>query len=441
MGHSIIDRRKNGRHKSTVNRKKFLDRAHVKNRIKDKVKDFIQDGDISDIANSSGKKVNVPIKDIKEPWIHHGKGGRREQVHPGNKDFISGDRFNRPPPQGQGQGGGEGQPDGDGADEFTFELTREEFMEYFFEDLELPDLIQRQLSIIEETTQRRAGYSSDGSPSRLDILQSMKQSVGRRFALRSPKKKRLKAIQKEIEALNKTILDREDKGEECTVEKDQREALYEERKVVKRKLKAVPFVDEVDLRYRQWVQEPVPVHKAVMFCIMDVSGSMDEWKKEMAKRFYMLLYLFLFRNYDKIELVFIRHHTVASECDEEEFFYGRETGGTIVSPALELMYTTAKQRYPLHQWNIYVAQTSDGDNWGQDNTIVTDLLRNKILPMVQYYFYVEVEPKGGWRGDRPSDLWDDYENVSNSVSNMDMGKITDPSDIYPVFRGLFEKRG
>jgi uncharacterized sporulation protein YeaH/YhbH (DUF444 family) len=439
---NIIDRRPNGRHKSSVNRKKFLKRAHVKNRIKDKVKDFIQDGVVSDIASGSGKKINVPIKDIKEPFIHHGEGGKKERVHPGNKDFVNGDRFHRPPPQGgQGSGGGEGDPDGEGTDEFTFSLTREEFLEFFFEDLELPDLVSKQLSIIEETTQRRAGYSSDGNPSRLDMLQSMKQSIGRRFALRNPKKKEVREMRERVAKLNQIILDKEDQKEDCSEEIAEREALYEAIKITDRKIQAIPFIDDVDLRYRQWVQEPVPIHKAVMFCIMDVSGSMDEWKKEMAKRFYMLLYLFLHRNYDKIDLVFIRHHSTASECDEEEFFYGRETGGTVVSPALDLMHKIAMARYPLQQWNIYCAQTSDGDNWGQDNKEVINILQNKILPMVQYYFYIEVEQEGGWRSGRPSDLWEDYEALCNRTPNMDMGKITDPADIYPVFRGLFEKRG
>src|SRR5690606_17167022 len=99
----------------------------------------------------------------------------------------------------------------------------------------------------------------------------------------------------------------------------------------------VPWLDDFDLKYNLHVKDPAPSSKAVMFCLMDVSGSMNQATKDMAKRFFILLYLFLKRNYEHTEVVFIRHHTSAKEVDEEEFFYSRETGGTIVSSALKLM--------------------------------------------------------------------------------------------------------
>ena len=105
-----------------------------------------------------------------------------------------------------------------------------------------------------------------------------------------------------------------------------------------------------------------------MFCLMDVSGSMDEERKDIAKRFFILLYLFLTRNYERIEVVFIRHHTIAKEVDEDEFFHSRESGGTVVSSALKLMQEIIRERYPLTEWNIYAAQASDGDNWDDDSS-------------------------------------------------------------------------
>ena len=105
----------------------------------------------------------------------------------------------------------------------------------------------------------------------------------------------------------------------------------------------------------------------------------------------MLLYLFLTRTYERIDVVFIRHHTVAKEVDEEDFFSSRETGGTVVSSALDLMREIILDRYPTANWNIYAAQASDGDNWEDDSPRCRDLLIHGILPLVQYFAYVEIE--------------------------------------------------
>jgi len=131
------------------------------------------------------------------------------------------------------------------------------------------------------------------------------------------------------------------------------------------------------------VRVPVPSSKAVMFCIMDVSGSMTQSIKDIAKRFFILLYLFLERNYKQIELVFVRHHTHAKEVDEQEFFYSRETGGTIVSSALKLTADIIDARYSPADWNIYIAQASDGDNWDGDSASCADILSKQILDKVQ----------------------------------------------------------
>jgi Uncharacterized conserved protein len=115
---------------------------------------------------------------------------------------------------------------------------------------------------------------------------------------------------------------------------------------LKARINRLPFLDTFDLKYNLLVKQPNPSSKAVMFCLMDVSGSMTQATKDIAKRFFILLYLFLKRNYDRIEVVFIRHHTSAREVDEEEFFYSRETGGTIVSSALKMMQEIMAERYP-----------------------------------------------------------------------------------------------
>ncbi len=171
-----------------------------------------------------------------------------------------------------------------------------------------------------------------------------------------------------------------------------------------------------------------------MFCIMDVSGSMDEPKKDIAKRFFILLYMFLTKNYEKIELVFIRHHTSAKEVSEEDFFYSRETGGTVVSSALELLHHTIEARYHPGAWNIYVAQASDGDNWNADSPYCLELLQEKIMPLLQYFAYIEIMPR------HHQSLWEVYQQIRNQYSNFAMENIDNMVDIYPVFRELFKRK-
>lgn len=429
MTHIIIDRRKNEKGKSSVNRQRFVKR--VKEQVREAVKDAIREGNIKDIVGEKGKKIRIPGKGLSKPEFHHSNsGGISDRVYPGNDQFSQGDRINRPP-SGGGGGDPEASPDGEGTDEFDFHLTREEFLDLFFEDLELPDLVRKSISKIDDFSWKRAGFSVDGNPSRLNVLRSMKQSKGRRIALRLPKKKKIAALEEEL-ALIESIASQSRSDEQL----ERMVVIAAEIAKLKRKMKAVPFIDDTDLRYNRWEKVPVPTTQAVMFCIMDVSGSMGEWEKEMAKRFYMLLYLFLMRNYERVDIIFIRHHTIATEVDEDTFFYSRETGGTLISPALELTKKIIDERYPPSEWNIFGCQASDGDNWGEDSDHAKSLLLNQILPIAQYYAYIEIDKRGG----KDSDIWPYYEAVKKATTNFEMAVVSDVTEIYPVFRGLFEKR-
>lgn len=426
MAHIIIDRRKNTRGKSTVNRQRYLRRVHA--HVKEAVKRVIQDGKIGDMTDGKGKRVRIP-KGLKKPEIHHDPhGGTTERVYPGNKEFNQGDHIPRPP-SGKGSGGKQGTPDGEGEDSFEFTISQKEFLDYFFQDLELPDLVKKQMLKLDEWVYRRAGFAVDGNPARLDIVRSMRQSVGRRTALTTPKRKELKKLEKELELLEANPPHSDEQAKRIT-------EIIERIAVLKRKIKAIPFIDDIDLRYRRWERVPIPSTQAVMFCIMDVSASMGEWEKEMSKRFFMLLYLFLMRNYERVDIVFIRHHTSAKEVDEEEFFHSRETGGTIVSSSLRLMRQIIDERYSPEHWNIFGCQASDGDNWGEDTHETVDILTKSVLSVCQYYAYVEIDRSGG----KDSDLWPHYERVQNSHNNFQMAVISDVTEIYPVFRGLFEKK-
>jgi uncharacterized sporulation protein YeaH/YhbH (DUF444 family) len=415
----FVDRRLSGKNRSAVNRQRFLRR--FKGQIRKAVADVVSGRDVADLER--GEKISIPAKDLQEPVFQHGSGGRRSIIHPGNKEFITGDRVDRPE-SGSGQGGDGGSPDGEDMDEFVFELSKEEFMNYFFEDLALPDMVKKQLSAVPEFKRVRAGFTSDGTPSNLHVVRSMKQSIGRRLAMSSAPRK---AISEAEERLAELAAKGQDNSPEAA-------SLRQEIEALKARIASIPFLDPWDLRYANRVDKPQPMSQAVMFCLMDVSGSMDEECKNIAKRFFMLLYLFLTRSYEHIDLVFIRHHTVAKEVDENDFFTSRETGGTVVSSALELMHQIIHERYPTAAWNIYAAQASDGDNWKDDSPHCRDLLINTLLPLLQYYAYVEI------KAENPQSLWKEYEYVKSVSPRFTLQRILSLEDIYPVFRELFRKK-
>lgn len=417
----IIDRRFDSKNKSTVNRQRFMRR--FKSQIREAVADAISGRSIKDLDN--GESVSIPSKDLSEPQFHHGKGGIWENVFTGNDQFSSGDQINRPPGGGgSGSGKGKASKDGEGEDDFVFNLSREEFLDVFFDDLALPNLVKTQLARIHEYKSQRAGFTNDGTPANINVVRSLRGALGRRLALASPYSGKLRELQKQLEELLET---RPNDDPEVLKLKD-------EIGILRAKIDAIPFIDTFDLRFNNRIKVPKPTTQAVMFCIMDVSGSMDEGKKATAKRFFMLLYLFLTRTYEHIEVVFIRHHTVAKEVNEEDFFHSRESGGTVVSSALDLMKEVLQQRYLNGAWNIYGAQASDGDNWENDSPHCRELLAESILPFLQYFAYIEITPG------EPQNLWREYEKLLGAHANFAMQHIEGLPDIYPVFRELFKKR-
>ena len=421
---AIIDRRLAGKNKSIGNRERFL-RRH-KEQIREAVKRAIDGRGIRDIER--GEDIHIPKRDLTEPVFGHGQGGVREIVHPGNQDYVRGDRIERPKGGGGGGGGGQASDSGEGEDDFVFSLSREEFMQVFFEDLALPHLIRTQLAEVPEWKSHRAGFSSDGTPNNLHVVRSMRGAIGRRIALGASSRRSLRELEAQLAELQASLV-----PGDSLVEREIA-ALEEEIAALRHRVERIPYLDPIDLRYRSRVRVPVPTSKAVMFCLMDVSGSMDEGRKELSKRFFILLYLFLTRHYEKIELVFIRHHTQAQEVDEENFFHARETGGTVVSSALVLMEEVIRARYNPSEWNIYGAQASDGDNWHHDSGRCRELLNDKILPLCRYYAYVQV-------ADEEQNLWEEYSQLLEANRHFAMRKATSADQIYPVFRDLFKKEG
>ena len=396
----FIDRRLNDRHKSTANRARFLRR--YKAQIRRSLDEVVSQRRIRDFER--GAKVRLPSRDIGEPQFSFGQGGDREIVHPGNREFQAGDKLPRPREQGQGDGEGEPGEGGESMDEFLFTLSREEFMQLFFDDLELPRLARTQVGQLTELRPRRAGYTTSGTPSNLAVLRSLRNALARRIALKAP--------------LERALAEAREAG-----------APQQEIEALERRLAAVPWVDDFDLRFVNKAMRPERVTRAVMFCLMDVSASMDEQRKDLAKRFFTLLYLFLSRKYEAVEIVFIRHTSDAEEVDEDTFFHDRKSGGTVVYSALKLLSEVIEERYS-DGWNLYAAQASDGDAFGADIEKSRAALE-ALLPRLRYFAYLEVGNASG----RTSALAGAYARISHPA--FAMAQACHRNEIYPVLRTLF----
>jgi len=415
----LIDRRPNGRGKSAVNRERFLRR--FKTQIQEAVKKMVGERRLADMEQ--GGEVRVPRKDISEPSFSFGQGGNREFVLPGNREYTAGDRIPRPG-GASGKGHDAGAGDGEGEDDFVFSLSREEFMQVFFDDLELPNLARTEIGRTERQTSIRSGFTATGAPANLAIARTLARSLARRIALRGGLAAETRATEAEFARAVATGQQRDAYALDVALER------------LRARRTALPFLEDLDLRYRNRVFRREPVARAAMFCLMDVSASMDEEKKDLAKRFFTLLYLFLTRKYAEVELIFIRHTDDAEEVDEETFFHDARTGGTIVLSALELAEKIRAERF-ASGWNVYAAQASDGDAFGADSARSARFLRERLLPATRYYTYLELHSRHA--SGRPSPLWVEYQVIAADAGNFAMRRAAEREQIYPVFRELFRK--
>ena len=434
----FIDRRLNPKGKSLANRQRFLRRARAQ--IRDAVQKSLKDSAVADIGKD--RKVKISTKGTKEPRfrLDPTSGGEHDFVLPGNKEFSPGDEIKKPPQGEGGRSGKQAADSGEGEDDFEFTMTQEEVLDIFFEDLELPNLVRTTLKETPSKTWRRAGITTAGPPTQINLIRTMRNSFGRRLALKRPTVEDLKKLQDELDAAERAA------GREIPESASTRSritALKEQIAKVEAKRKWVAFIDPIDVRFNAFTEQPVPTSQAVMFCLMDVSGSMGEREKDLAKRFYMLLHLFLKRRYKKVDVVFIRHTHDAQEVDEQEFFYSRQSGGTIVSTALEKMLEIQKERYATADWNIYAAQASDGYTQSGDARRCVELLNRQIMPLCQYYAYIEIlderEMEVFASEDSGAELWRAYRTVAESWANFATKRISRPADIFPVFHELFKK--
>jgi uncharacterized sporulation protein YeaH/YhbH (DUF444 family) len=376
---SIIDSRDLAKGRQAANRKRFIDRH--KETLKKKVEEAVSKRSIKD-ADKGG---SISINPDAQPHIDYDSESPRDIVAPGNERYNRGDHIAKP--QESGGDRSKASADGEGTDDFEFYMTKEEFMDLYFSDMELPDMIKQSSKAEVIYRQVTGGFTKEGIPPRLAIKKTFETAIARRIANKKSGHKS-------------------------------------------------PFLDDTDLRYIRKFNVAEPAVSAVVFLVMDVSASMTEHHKTLAKKFYIFLYQFLTKFYRNIEMVFIRYHTEAREVDEEEFFKGSDTGGTLVTNAFELAKTIIDKRYPAETNNIYMAHVSDGDMWPGDIRPFERILK-EILPNLQYLAYLEVMRETKWK--RLSELKETYERMNEPKIGISTAK--EDSDIYPALRQLFEKKG
>ncbi len=414
----IVDRRSDPPGRGAVNRERFIRR--FKDDIKRAVDEEFDKRSITDVGR--GGRIAIPGRGLAEPHlIHDDSTGSRDFVLPGNREFLPGDTIDHPRDdegQGAGDGAGEG---GGGADSFAFVLSREEFLALFFDDLELPNLERTRFGEVTMERMRRGGHSRDGVPSNLLPAMTVRMAIARRIALRGAIAERLEELERQAQSAD---------GEALL-------ALEREIAGLRDRRAHLPFLEDVDRRYRARVPTSAPATRAAMLCLMDVSGSMDERKKDLAKRFFALLYLFLERKYGHVDVVFVRHTETAEEVDEDRFFHDPLSGGTLVLPALELAHRILLARYAGPDWNVYVAQASDGDCTADDGRRSAAFVRQTLLPSLRYFAYIDTPSATGWFR-RSSDLWQAYDAIDSPA--FARRAVHDRGDIWPVFRELFARR-
>ncbi|MBY0377720.1 MAG: YeaH/YhbH family protein, partial [Gammaproteobacteria bacterium] len=237
----FIDRRNNGKNTSTVSRQRFLNR--FKKQIKESISKALSQRSITDIP--AGEKISIPRKDIREPFFHHAPGGKVNRLFPGNKEFSTGDTIARPPASNEEAIGENASDHGEAEDSFTFEINKDEFLDFFFEDLELPDLVKTELKSLPQFQNIKSGLSTDGSPNNINITRSFRKALGRRIALGSDKRKKLKVAWDRLARLDKSI----------GPHSPRRIRLEGYINFMKEQVAAIPFVDTSDILYNRTIKQ------------------------------------------------------------------------------------------------------------------------------------------------------------------------------------------
>ena len=449
-----------GKERSSEDRRRH--KELVEESIKKNIGSIISEESI--IGQSGSKKIKIPVRGIKEYSFIYGKNTKGAATGDGDEkrgDVVGEDAEGRN--FGHGSAG-----DQEGEDIYETEITVEELVNYLFDDLDLPDLDKKRISGIESANgYRKLGYQRKGIPPRLAKRRTVIEKIKRRQAYNRnmeageglPKDDMLRegmpgeGLPKDD--MPKDGLPREDMPREDMPREDMpREGLPREDEQNEAPPDALtvtegdtvssrsgtenerfPFMED-DLRYRRLKLTHKKDFNAVVLCIMDVSGSMDQTKKYMARSFYFLLYQFLRLKYSNVEVVFIAHTTTAKEVGEVEFFHKGESGGTYISSGYEKALEIIEQRYNPKNWNIYAFHCSDGDNWTEDNKKAVELAL-KLCEVCNLFGYGEIVPGYYFAGSTVKSEF--IKNISKS--NFVIVTMSRKDDIVTGLKRLLEKDG
>lgn len=439
----FVDRRKTGRGKSLPNREKLLKR--IKQTIRNARPVDLDSNGVKSANSSSSKQTANPVKvardALSEPTFRYASGsGEHEVVLPGNDRWLKGDKF---PISGSGKVKGGDVSGEDGEDDFIVNISRSEFYDVFFEDCELPDLEQTAEKELPEAVNKPAGFQKEGTPGQLSVIRSYRNSIGRRRALTFDDREELEKLQARLDDLMLSDLLRDSTPhEEWSAEVAAITARIDE---INRRIAALPLFEKVDHRYRKTEKVMVKSADAVLMMAMDVSGSMDEERKRLARKYFAMQYAFIMRKYPNTHLVFIDHTDKAEEVDEEEFFSSRKNGGTIISPAIALAHQIVKERYDVTQTNIYFSYAGDGDNYTQDNpAVVSEFLDKGFLSKLRHAVYIQVGNEGGWYGgggqSGPDAFWSAMSEVQRASKKMHLVKVVLDADVFTAFKKVYGKK-
>jgi sporulation protein YhbH len=379
-----------GRESEDVKRHRDL----IEKSIKENIGDAIADNSL--IGQNGKQKIKIPLKGIKEYRFVHGES--EPQVGSGDGTQKRGARTKGETEQkGKGPGKGDKAGNDEGEDYYEAEITIEELINYLYDDLKLPDIDKKKLANIDSVSYRKLGFQQKGIPPRL------------------AKKKSVIEHLKRTNQAKKSLID---EGEEVP------EDFH------------IPFHED-DLKYNCLRKTVKKNFNAVIFCIMDVSGSMDQTKKYLARSFYFLLYQFLRLKYANTQVVFIAHTTVAKEVSEQEFFNKGESGGTYISTGYNKAIEIIEKRFDPSNWNIYSFYCSDGDNWTEDNQKMVEASK-KLAELSNLSGYIELKPANDpFFTSTPSSV-----KASIKRSNPDKiftATINKKEDVVPALKKILEK--
>ena len=382
---SIFKEHKTHADRSASDRRRHRDK--IERAIKEGIHDIVAEESI--IGQDGKKKIKIPVRGIKEYRFIYGENQKVGSAQ--GQDVKRGQKIGKRKQEAQGNGN---QPGNEAGEEYyEVEVTLEELADYLFDSLSLPDLEKKQLKQIMSQKIKRHGYRDKGIRPRLDKKETVKKMLKRRSVAKRAGK--------------------------YNPEEDESFAF-----------------NEKDLKYKHFKNSVKHHSNAVIFFLMDISGSMTQTKKYLARSFFFLLYHFVRSKYENTELVFVAHDTEAYEVNEDQFFKRGSGGGTIVSSGLSMVNNIMMKRYHPDNWNVYVFQCTDGDNWPGDNENVASLLQT-MKPRCQLFGYCEVDPEEDrlkWSHDE-SELTKLYKNLQDS--NCKAVTLSLPQDIWPAFKTFF----